>query len=329
MQKTYHWGIVGLGRIAHKFTHDLQKMPQTRLQGVAARDLSRALTFAAQYQVPYAYGSYAELVNCPELEVVYIATPHNDHAEWARYFLEKGIAVLVEKPFTINASESRSVIQTAQARQVFLMEALWTRFLPVTRHSLERIAAGDIGDVLSVKADFGFLAPRDPDGRLYNPNLGGGALLDIGVYTLFLAQLILGAPERILAQAHLGPTGVDEETSILLSYANGALANLHTAIRFGTKTEAFIYGTKGTLHWQSRWHEPTQMAILRENERPEFLTFEYDLIGYGYEIAEVTRCLEAGQQESPLWPLASTQLLMETLDAVRAQIGLHYPADEP
>jgi predicted dehydrogenase len=325
MNKVFNWGIVGLGRIAHKFAEDLGKIPNARLHAVASRDLDRSRQFGQQYSATHFYGSYEELASCPDLDAVYIATPHVSHCSNTVFFLQHRIPVLCEKPFAMNATEVRQMIAAAAENQTFLMEAIWTRFLPMTLKVLELINNGQIGKVLSVKADFGFRAPLDPENRIYNRELGGGALLDIGIYPVFLSLLLLGKPETIKALAHIGSTGVDEDTAINFKYADGAMAHLHATIRSGTKTEAFIFGETGTLHLHSRWHEPSFMTLLRENERPEFFGFDYFSTGYNYEAVEVMRCLEQGLTESPDLPLSFSLLLIETLDAIRSEIGLVYP----
>jgi predicted dehydrogenase len=207
------------------------------------------------------------------------------------------------------------------------MEAFWTRFLPTTQKMLQLIAENHIGAIIGLKADFGFKPLFDPNGRLFNPELGGGALLDIGVYPLFLATLVLGMPVEVTAKAHLGTTGVDEDTAIILRHANGALSHLHATIRMGTKSEAFIYGETGTIHIHSRFHEMTSMSLLREGQRPEFFQFDNQVHGYTFEAQEVMRCLSQGLTESPNLPLDFTLERMDLLDTIRQQIGLRYPSE--
>jgi predicted dehydrogenase len=327
MSKTYNWGVIGLGRIAHKFVQDLDLLPQANLQAVASRSEERARAFALQYGANHYYGSYEEIVHCPNLDVVYIATPHTGHRAATLLCLEADIPVLCEKPFAMNGHEVKQMVDIARGRQVFLMEAIWTRFMPTIEKALELIAAGRIGQVVSVKADFGFKADFDPEGRLFNRDLGGGALLDIGIYPVFLALLILGKPDRMTALAHLGQTGVDEEIGALLHYDSGQMAHLHATIRTNTKTEAFIYGDEGVIHIETRWHEPSKLNLWRFGERPETFSFAYRGKGYEYEAEEVMRCLEAGKTESDQLPLSFSETLIGILDELREQIGLRYPAD--
>ncbi len=327
MPKIYNWGIIGPGRIAHKFAQDLNLIPNARLHAVASRSLDRAEAFAKQYEATYAYGSYEELVQCPDLDVVYVASPHTGHCEHTLLCLEQGISVLCEKPFALNRHEVQKMVNAAQENKVFLMEAIWTRFLPATVKALALIEEGVIGEVLSVKADFGFKANFDPQGRLFNPQLGGGALLDIGIYPCFLASLLFGAPERIKAMANLGKTGVDEEIGILLQYPEGKMAHLHASLIATTKSEAFIYGEKGTIHLHTRWHETTSMSLLLNGERPQDFHFDLGSKGYLFEAQEVIHCLESGKTESDLLPLAFSQQLIKLLDDIRSEIGLIYPGD--
>lgn len=327
MQKTYNWGIIGLGKIAHAFAEDLQLLPNARLHAVASRSTDKAQAFAKQFNATHAYGSYADLLDCPDLDAVYIATPHVLHQANALMCLEKGIAVLCEKPIAMNSAQLQRMVATARAQQTFLMEALWTRFLPNLLQSLHWIEEGTLGEVFSVKADFGFKAKFDPEGRLFNPELGGGALLDIGIYPAFLATLLLGEPDEVVAFAKLASTGVDEECSALLRYANGHLANLHCTFRSTTKTEAFIYGEKGTIHIHTRWHEPSTLSLLLHDQRPQFFELEHKGNGYLYEAMEVMQCLEAGKTESDWWSLDHSLKLMKLLDTIRDKAQIKYPME--
>ena len=328
MNRTFNWGIIGPGKIAHKFAQDLSLLPGAKLHAVASRSLEKAQDFARTYGAPHAFGSYEEIVHCPGLDVVYVATPHSGHFANALLCLENRIPVLVEKPFTINAKEAKILIDAAKQHQTFLMEAFWTRFLPTIKTMLDLIEEGRIGRVTGVKADFGFHSTFDPESRLYNRALGGGALLDIGVYPVFLALLLFGRPQEIKALATLSPTMVDEEIGILFRYAGGEMAHLHASVRSQTKTEAFIYGETGTIHLHTRWHEPTSMTILHPDSRPEYLQWDFHSKGYAYEAVEVMNCLIEGQLESADLPLSFSLDLMETLDAIRTQVGLTYPGHD-
>ncbi len=322
--KKYNWGIIGLGKIAHKFAQDLAKGKNMRLHAVASRSLDKAQAFADQYGAGYAYGSYEELVNCPDLDVVYIATPHTLHCENTLFCLEAGIPVLCEKPFAMNRQQVEKMISKAQEKNTFLMEAFWTRFMPTTVKALELIEQGEIGEVLAVKADFGFRPVFNPTGRLFDPQLGGGSLLDIGIYPVFLALLLLGKPQEIQAMANIGNTGVDVDCGILFKYLGGRMAHLHSTILADTKTEAFIYGEKGTIHIHTQWHAPSWFTLIKEGERPQNFNFDYFSNGYHYEAEEVVRCLVAGKKESDLLPLSFSMDLIELLDAIREKAGIQY-----
>jgi predicted dehydrogenase len=333
MNTTFNWGIIGPGKIAHKFAQDISKMESARLSAVVSRSEERAMAFAKQYDAPHAYGQYEDFLKCPELDAVYIATPHSHHHTFTLMCLEAGIPVLCEKAFALNSQQAQEMVDMARQKGVFLMEALWTRFLPTTQKVLELLQSDAIGRVHSVKADFGFKAPYDETGRLFNAELAGGALLDIGIYPVFLAYLLFGEPTAIKAAARIGQTGVDEEIGMVFQYATeegqvNRMAHLHATLRASTKTEAFLYGEKGTLHWHTRWHEPSNFSIIGEDGRPQNHYFDWHNNGYAYEAQEVMRCIENGKTESELWTLDDTLGLMRILDQIRNEIGLRYPEEE-
>ena len=318
------WGIIGPGRIAHKFAQDLKQVADAKLTAVASRDLGRAQAFAREYGATYSYGSYEEIINCPELDAVYIASPHIGHFEHTLLCLNAKIPVLCEKPFAMNTAQVSEMIHVARSNNVFLMEALWTRFLPSTLKTLEIIASGAIGKVLGVKADFGFKAPYDIYKRTFNKDLGGGALLDIGIYPLFFSYLILGKPAKITAQAIFGETKVDESTGMTLTYSDGTFAFLDATFMTETTCEAFVYGEKGRIRIHPRWHESKVLTVEYEDKTTETFTFERPTWGYQYEIEEVSACLAAGKLESDSWTLVDSMNLISLLDAVRKEIGLVY-----
>lgn len=327
MTKAINWGIIGPGKIAHKFAQDLAQIESARLSAVLSRSEERAKEFAQAYEAPHAYADPSAFLTCPELDIVYVATPHSHHYEHTMRCLRAGVPVLCEKAFALNSAQAREMTGLAREKGVFLMEALWTRFLPSTLKVLELIEQGAIGRPLSVKADFGFKAQPDPEGRLFSPSLAGGALLDIGIYPVFLAYLILGQPDKLQAMAQFSPTGVDQELGVLFHYDNGSMAHLHATLQALTKTEAFIYGEEGTIHWHTRWHEPTSFSLISPEGRLSNFHFDWEGNGYIYEAKEAMRCLREGLQESPLWPLQQTEGLMALLDQVRSAIGLKYPGE--
>lgn len=327
MEKIIRWGIIGPGKIAGKFARDLAVLPQARLHAVASRSLEKAQAFAAQHNATFAFGSYEALLECPDLDAVYIATPHTGHHPHTLSCLAHKIPVLCEKPFAVNSAQAQEMVAAARANQTFLMEALWTRFLPSISKVRSLLEEGTLGKICSIKADFGFKPTFDPSSRLFDINLAGGALLDIGIYPVFLAHLLLGKPQDISALGVLGSTGVDEEIGISLRYPTGEMAHLHTTIRAQTKTEAFIYCEEGTIYLHTRWYGPTSISILRPGQAPEFIQFEYRCEGFSYQIEEVMRCLNLGLTESPALPLDFTLDVMDTLDKIRRHIGLKYPMD--
>ncbi len=327
--RTFNWGIIGPGRIARKFADDLRTLPNARLHAVASTSAERASAFAGEYGAPHAFGSYAELVNCPGLDVVYIATPHVMHAEHTLLCLEHGIPVLCEKPFAMNLAEARRMVHTAHRQRVFLMEALWTRFIPAMDHALNLIAEGEIGEVHTVKSDFGFRMPFDPQSRLYNKSLGGGALLDIGIYPALLNLLVFGKPEAedVQAAATFTTTDVDESCVFTFQYPGNRLAISHATVAAITPVEASIYGTEGTIYLHPRWHHAQQLTISRyegREEKKRTVDLPYSGWGYAFEAAHVMDCLEKELLESTLLPLDFTLDLVETLDIIREKIGLEY-----
>ncbi len=328
MTEKFRWGIISTGNIAKQFARGLSALPDAELAAVASRSQETADTFGDQFQVERRYDSYEALVADPRIDAIYVGTPHSFHRENTLMCLQAGKPVLCEKPFAINASQAQEMVDVARERQVFLMEAMWTRFTPVFVHLRDLLARRVIGDVQLILADFGFRTRFNPEGRLFKPELGGGALLDVGVYPVSLASMVLGAPERISSMAHLGETGVDENAAMILGYPTGALAVLSTAIRTNTPQVAIINGTEGRITIHSRWWVPTRLTI----EVYDRETTEIDLPmvgnGYNYEAAEVARCVRAGKTESDVMPLDETLAVMRTLDEIRDQWGLKYPMEQ-
>lgn len=322
------WGIIGPGRIAKKFAIGLQSVPDAKLVAVGARALGRAEAFASEFGIPRAYGSYEALAADPEVDVVYVATPHPMHHQPARLCLRAKKAVLCEKPFTLNEREARDLVDCARREEVFLMEAMWSRFLPPMVQVREWLARGLIGAPRMVVADFGFRTDWNPEGRALNPALGGGALLDVGIYPLALAAMVFGGPPlKVTGQCHLGDTGVDEQSAMILSYKGGALAVLTCAVRTRTPHEARILGTEGAIHLPDFWHG-TEATLALAGKEPERVIPERVGNGYNYEAVEVGRCLRAGLKESPLMPLDETVMTMRIMDELRRQWGLVYPQEQ-
>jgi predicted dehydrogenase len=325
MAKVFNWGIIGLGKIAHRFADDLLLIPNARLHAVASSSTDRAREFAQKYKVPFAYGNYNDITKVPDLGAVYIASAHTSHCAHTLLCLKNNIPVLCEKPFAMNAVEVEQMIGLAMEKQTFLMEAMWTRFLPTTAKVLEMIQSGVIGEVLSLKADFGFHGTFNPDRRLFNADLGGGSLLDVGIYPVFLSLLLFGKPDTIKALATIGVTNVDENCGMLLSYGEEKMAMLYSSIITETPTEAYIFGAKGSIRINSRWHEATSVTVLLHDQEPKDYFFEFNSTGYRYEAEEVMRCVSAGKLESDILPLNFSRDLMELLDRIRLEAGIFYP----
>ena len=329
MNKTIRWGILATGSIAEQFTHDLQLLPDAEVVAVGSRSEESARAFADRFGIPRAHGSWAELAADEQVDIVYVATPHHAHYEATRLCLEAGRAVLCEKPFTLNATESRELIALAAKQERFLMEAMWMRCNPAVLKAAELIADGVIGTVGNLSADFGLAGPfDDPTHRLRNPELGGGALLDLGVYPIALTHLLLGVPDSVQAWASLTPEGVDASTALLLGYGSGAVATLSCGIVAGTPVRAAISGTLGRIELPAPFFRPAELLLYRgDDDEPETVAAPYLGLGYAHEAQEAMRCLRAGLLESPLVPWSGTLEVMDTLDAVRAQIGVSYPGE--
>ncbi|CQR46356.1 1,5-anhydro-D-fructose reductase [Paraliobacillus sp. PM-2] len=327
MMKKIKWGILATGDIATAFASDLTYVENGACYAVGSRNLTKAQKFADKFGATHAYGSYEELAADPDVDVIYIATPHPYHKENVLTCLRAGKAVLCEKPFTVNANELEELITYARDKKLFLMEGMWTRFLPAIRKVREWIASHEIGDIRLVKADFGIRAPWLPEWRLLNPELGGGALLDVGIYSVSFTSMILGAnPEKIMSTAHLGETGVDEHFSILLTYPEGKTASLNGAIRVGLKNEAIIHGTKGYIQIPS-FHNARE-ASLHVGETVQTFKDNREVLGFRFEAEEVGRLLQNNQKESDIISLDESLAIMKLMDSIREQWGLTYPFEE-
>lgn len=329
MSEPIRWGILGTGFIANQFAEGLQALPDAELRAVASRSQGRANAFGEQYNVPQRYASYAELAQASDVDAVYVATPHSSHKENTLLCLHNGKHVLCEKPFALNAAQAREMVALAREKALFLMDAVWTRFFPAMGKVRDWLAEKAIGDVLLVQSDFGFRMPEvDPTHRLFDPALGGGALLDVGIYPVQLASMVYGKePQNIASRATLGSTGVDELSVTVLQYSDYEMATVTTALQVDTPHEARILGSRGMILIPDWWH-PTQLTLRIAGETPQTFNFPIEGNGYNYEAAEVGRCLRAGRTESPIMPLDETLIIMETLDRIREQWGLRYPDED-
>ena len=325
MHDTIRWGILGAGLIATTFCDDLALLPDHEVVAVGARTPGSNEAFAQRFAIPHVHDSYADLAADPDVDVVYVATPHPWHLETALLAIEAGKAVLVEKPFTMDAAQARTLVAAAREHGTFLMEAMWTRFLPHMAQVRDLLAAGRIGEVVGVHAEFVEHREVDAEHRLYAPELGGGALLDLGVYPLSFASMVLGTPSHVSAASETAPTGVDAQTSMLLGYPSGAHALLSCGVRGSAVKAASKVGSHGSHDIAGQFWRPTSYAVLeRGGERTE-VDAGTDGHGIRFEAAEVARCLREGLVESPVLPLDETVAVMETMDEVRRQIGLRYP----
>jgi predicted dehydrogenase len=318
------WGIVGAGNIAHTFAKDLALVEGNRLTAVASRSLEKATEFANTYGAENSFGDYDALFKSDTVDVVYIATPHTSHADLSIRAMDYKKHVLCEKPMGINSGEVRKMLQKAKENNVFLMEALWTRFNPTIRKVKQLIEQGIIGKTAYLKADFAFYGlDRDEQGRILNPDLAGGSVLDIGIYPIFLSYLILGIPNKITATSKFHSTGVEVQTAMIFEY-EAAHSLLFSGLASNSEMKAEISGSKGTVFINSRWHEASSY-VLDKDGTSEQIEVGKKGKGYTYEIEEVSKCINEGKLESALWSHQNTIDLCSLLDAVREQAGIRFP----
>ena len=328
METKIRWGILGTGTIAAKFAKALKSLPEAKLIAVGSRAAETADKFAKTFRIPHRHPSYEELANDPEVDVVYVATPHPFHMENTILCLNAGKAVLCEKPFEINAGRTKQMINTARDRKLFLMEAMWTRFLPVITQVRDWLGREAIGQVRILQADFGFTGDWTPEHRLLNPQLAGGALLDIGVYIVSLASMVFGRPPaKITSLAHMGQTGVDEQAAMIFRYDDGQLAVLSCAVKTETPQQAVIAGTKGTITIHSPFWCATTATISIEGKKDQTVKMPHQCNGFEYEAREVMQCLRAGKLESDCLPLDETLQVLKTMDQIRRPWPLKYPVE--
>lgn len=325
--KDIKWGVLAPGNIANRFAKGLAEVKHAVPYAVGSRDLGRAKEYAEKYGFEKAYGSYEELAKDKEVDAIYVATPHPMHEQAVLTCLDHGKAVLCEKPFAVNARQAQNMISRARENKVFLMEAMWTRFLPAVQKAMELVKAGAIGRVRHISADFGFNSQVNPDSRLYDLKLAGGSLLDVGIYPLSFCSLVYGQqPDRIQSHLELGVTGVDEIATALLSYRGGRSAQVMSAIRLNTVQEAVITGDSGFIRLPEFWTARSVHLINAEGEQTFDLPFAAS--GFQFEIQEVVDCLNQGLIESPNMPLDETLALMRTMDEIRFANHLRYPFEE-
>ena len=327
MADAVRWGILGTGKIARAFAEALRDVPDAVLAGVASRSRDKAEAFAGDFQASAAYGSYEDLVAAGDIDLVYIATPHPQHAANALIALGAGKGVLCEKAFTVNLREAEQVVARARSKRLFLMEAMWTRFMPALAEVKRIIASGEIGEVSQVVADFGFTANFGPEHRVFNPELGGGALLDLGIYPLSIAASLLGPVAGVRAQAQMGPTGVDVQTGFTLMHEGGGLSVCSCSLLARTPGELTVSGTRGHVRMNTMFHRARSVTVALDDGSTRTIDTPYLGNGYVHEVIEAQRCWRAGLIESPAMTHDETLALMKVMDEIRRQIGLRYDAD--
>ena len=326
MSTQVRWGILGTGKIARAFALALKDTPDAVLAGTGSRTLDSAQAFAHEHGGA-AYASYEELVRAADVDLVYVGTPHPLHHANVRMALEAGKGVLCEKAFTMNRRQAEELVALAQDKKLFLMEAMWTRYLPALAEVRRIVASGEIGAVRQVNADLGFKAAVGPEHRLFNPALGGGALLDLGIYPLSIAMALLGPVSSVLAQADLGPTGVDEQTALLLRHEGGGMSVCSCSLRARLPSELTISGELGHVRMNAMFHRAQSVSVALADGGTRTVATPFLGNGYVHEIIEAQRCWRAGLLESPGMTHADTLALMGVMDEARRQIGLHYAAD--
>jgi predicted dehydrogenase len=326
MTDVVRWGILGTGRISKTFARALKDTPGAVLAGVGSRTREAAEGFAREFGGA-AYGSYEELVAADDVDLVYVGTPHPMHFENVRMALNAGKGVLCEKPFTMNRPEAEELVALARAKQLFLMEAMWTRFMPALAEVRRIVESGEIGPVHQVNAELGFKSEAGPEHRLFNLALGGGALLDLGIYPLSIAVALLGPVAKVTAQADLGPTGVDEQTGFLLRHRDGGMSVCSCSLRARLPSELTIAGERGHVRMNTMFHHAQTVTVLRADGINRTVPTPFIGNGYVHEVIEAQRCWKAGLIESPGMTHADSLDLMGVMDEVRRQIGVRYAAD--
>lgn len=326
MTSKTRWGILAPGNISRKFATGLTALNDAEIFAVGARSQESAAKFASEFDVARQYVGYEKLVADPDVDAIYVSSPHPFHMEHALLCIDHGKPVLVEKPFAINAAQAKIIIDRAREKGVFIMEAMWSRYIPLMLEVKRMVSAGEIGEIRMISSDFGFRTNVNPQGRLFDPAMGGGGLLDVGIYPLSFASMILGKPDRISSMAEIGETGIDEQAAAILGYPSGAMSLISTGVRTQTPGETTIMGTDGRIRIHAPCWIPDKMTVTRGGETEE-IEIPYEGNGYNYEAAEVARCIAAGKLESDAMPHAETLELMETMDEIRGQWGLKYPME--
>lgn len=328
-EKLIRWGILSTGRIAAKMARAIGLLDDAVVIAVGSRSAASAHAFGERFGIPHQHASYEALAADPDVDVIYVATPHNLHMENTLLCLQHGKAVLVEKPFALNAAQSQRMVDEARHQQLFLMEAMWTRFIPAIVKTRELLAQNILGNIQRVEATFSFAAPFDPNDRLFNLALAGGALLDVGIYPISFSAMVLGTdPTDIESHAQIGSTGVDEASWGVLRYANGAEAIWRAGLREKRPITATIFGEKGTLALPEPFHHPQSLTLHLHDSPPQTFALPYGDNGFEFQAAAVNAALRNGERESAVMPLDESIAIMKLLDAIRAPWGLVYPEED-
>ena len=322
------WGIISTGGIATAFAKAINHLDDAEIVAVGSRSQASADEFGDEHDIPNRYDSYEALVNDPDVDVVYIGTPHTFHYDNMKLALNAGKHVLCEKAFTINAEEAQECIALAREKNLFLMEAMWMYFIPAIVKLRELLADGIIGDVLMVQAHFNVSLNLDPKARIMNPELGGGALLDVGIYPISFARMVLGLPDTVHSHVQLGETGVDVQAGLLFAYDGGKSALLSMGVHSDMPTNAIIKGTKGYIEVKPNFWHPTELSIHVAGDAARTLEIGYESTGLNYEAQEVHNCIRAGKTESDIMPLDLSLKTMQLMDTLRDDWGVRYPNDK-
>ncbi len=328
MGKKYKWGILAPGKISAKFAVGLKLLENAELYAVGSRELGRARSFAEEFGFRKYYGSYEELAADPDVEVIYIASPHSHHKEHTLLCLRNNKHVICEKAFAMNTDEVEEMVDEARKRNLFLMEALWPPFQPFYKKAKEILNSGSLGNIIHLRGYFTFIAPYDPDERKFNLSLGASSLLDIGIYPVIDALTFFGVPEEIKAIAAFGKTGSEESICAVFSYPGGRLAEIYSSFRTDDDIGCDLLCEKGNMQVQ-RGRDMNQVVILKyHNSKPEEFNYHPDAMGYHWEAVEVMKCLDEGKTESPVVPLSFSLDLIRTLDRIRKEAGVVFPGRE-
>lgn len=323
-EQTFNWGVIAPGRIAHNFAQALKVVPDASLYAVASSNLERAESFAQEYACLHAYDDYQTLIDNPDVDAIYIANPHRFHYECAKMCLMAGKPVLCEKPLTVNEAQARELVDLANKHQTFLMEAVWTRFLPVWQQVRAWLDEKRIGDVRVMNSSFAFNAPRDKSDRLLNNDLAGGALLDVGIYNLTMSQFVMQTePSAIVANGMIGETNVDERTSVILDY-DGVASQFTCALNTELENSFSIYGSRGCIFIDTMFWAATKAKLRVDGEAEQVVELPFRSTGFEYQIEEVMRCISEGKLQSDVMSWQETMNTMRTMDEIRKQIGLEY-----